>query len=93
MPAVFFLLSDEWQRSLSWTIRDGSVIETTAPAELHWFAERPWEKRRFTNAGEANSLSCRRASIAVHAHDDELSCAKLSSGRRAGRIPCSDEQW
>ena len=41
MPAGFFLLSDERQQSTSWTIRDGQLIETLAPAELHWFAERP----------------------------------------------------
>lgn len=41
MPAGFFLLSDERQQSTSWTIRDGQLIETLAPAELHWLAERP----------------------------------------------------
>ena len=41
MPAGFFLLSDERQRSFSWTIRDAQVIESVAPAELHWFAHRP----------------------------------------------------
>lgn len=41
MPAGFFLLSDERQQSTSWTIRDGLVVESLAPAELHWFAERP----------------------------------------------------
>jgi hypothetical protein len=41
MPVGFFLLSDERQQSTSWTIRDGTVVETRAPAELHWFAERP----------------------------------------------------
>jgi hypothetical protein len=41
MPAGFFLLSDERQQSTSWTIRDGQVIETQAPDELHWLARRP----------------------------------------------------
>ncbi|MEV6270913.1 hypothetical protein AB0L64_27370 [Kribbella sp. NPDC051936] len=41
MPAGFFLLSDERQQSTSWTIRDGQLIETLAPAELRWFGERP----------------------------------------------------
>ncbi|MEV0285587.1 hypothetical protein AB0H36_15860 [Kribbella sp. NPDC050820] len=41
MPAGFFLLSYERQQSTSWTIRDGQLIETLAPAELRWFAERP----------------------------------------------------
>lgn len=40
MPVGFFLLSDERQRSISWTVRDGLVVEAPAPAELHWFAER-----------------------------------------------------
>jgi hypothetical protein len=40
-PAGFFLLSDERHRSTSWTVRDGLVVETPAPAELHWLAERP----------------------------------------------------
>jgi hypothetical protein len=41
MPVGFFLSSDERKQSTSWTIRDGMVIETPAPAELRWFAERP----------------------------------------------------
>ncbi|WP_033442026.1 hypothetical protein [Saccharothrix sp. NRRL B-16314] len=41
MPAGFFLLSDERQRSVAWTVRDGRVVETPAPAELRWFARRP----------------------------------------------------
>jgi hypothetical protein len=41
MPVGFFLLSDERQRSTSWTVRDGQVLEARAPAGLHWFAERP----------------------------------------------------
>ncbi|MFI9818691.1 hypothetical protein [Saccharothrix variisporea] len=40
MPAGFFLLSDERQQSTTWIIRDGSVIDAPAPAELHWFAQR-----------------------------------------------------
>ncbi|UOZ06811.1 hypothetical protein [Amycolatopsis sp. WQ 127309] len=40
-PVGFFLLSDERQRSTSWTVRDGEVADTVAPAELRWFAERP----------------------------------------------------
>jgi len=41
MPVGFFLLSDERQQSTSWTVRDGLVIDTSAPKELHWFARRP----------------------------------------------------
>jgi hypothetical protein len=41
MPDGFFLLSDERQQATAWTIRDGKLIETLAPAELRWFAERP----------------------------------------------------
>ena len=40
MPVGFFLLTDERRQSKSWTIREGLVVETLAPAELHWFAER-----------------------------------------------------
>ncbi|WP_326959016.1 hypothetical protein [Amycolatopsis sp. NBC_01286] len=40
-PVGFFLLSDERQGSTSWTIRDGEVADTVAPADLRWFAERP----------------------------------------------------
>jgi hypothetical protein len=40
MPVGFFLLGDERQQSASWTVRTGLVVETPAPAELRWFAER-----------------------------------------------------
>jgi hypothetical protein len=41
LPAGFFLLDDERQHPVGWTIRDGRVTESPAPAELRWFAERP----------------------------------------------------
>jgi hypothetical protein len=41
MPAGFFLLSDERQRSTAWTIRDAGLLESAAPQELRWFAQRP----------------------------------------------------
>jgi hypothetical protein len=41
LPAGFFLLSDERQRSTAWTIRDGTLAEAPAPPGLHWFAHRP----------------------------------------------------
>lgn len=40
-PAGFFLLGDERQNSTTWTIRDGRLTESPAPAELRWLAERP----------------------------------------------------
>ncbi|MFS8097271.1 hypothetical protein LFM09_09020 [Lentzea alba] len=40
-PAGFLMLGDERQQSVSWTVRDGQVIEEPAPPELRWFAARP----------------------------------------------------
>jgi len=40
MPVGFFLLSDERQTAVAWTIRDGRLDEAAAPTDLHWLTER-----------------------------------------------------